>query len=83
MGPPPLIASYVSTFSVLLGFGLLAAYYSTFKLKKTISSPPIETVEHFITARGTQGFWSIFWSFYASAVGAWVCFLPPTYTSFG
>lgn len=39
--------------------------------------------EGFCTARGTQSFWRIGWSFYAGAVGSWVIVTPSQYASFG
>jgi hypothetical protein len=32
--------------------------------------------EDFVTARGTQSYWRIAWSFYAGAVGSWVIVTP-------
>ena len=74
---PNVEASYACAFIVLFAFGAMATYYTVKNKSATAST------EAFITARGTQGFWRVFWSFYAGSIGAWAVFLPASYTSFG
>ncbi|GIL45946.1 hypothetical protein Vafri_3056 [Volvox africanus] len=68
------IISYVTCIFAQVLFAIYAIVGYTFRL---ISNHRDQTVEEFITARGTQNRWRIGWSFFASSVGAW-CITSPS-----
>eukprot|EP00898_Chlorokybus_atmophyticus_P001957 jgi/Chlat1/2762/Chrsp187S00197 len=68
-------AAYPTSAATVVLFGLFALGVAFYRRSK--SGP--DTVEFFLTARRSIGSLRIGWSFYASAMGAWVLFGPPSY----
>jgi len=76
-----LIASYVTCVIAVVAF---AAYASVmfFLSSRRQRADPAKALEDFVTARKSQPVYRIAWSFFASAVGAWVIVSPASYTSY-
>lgn len=75
-----IIVSYVVCVTAAV---LFAAYAFAFGWWHKRRAAVAETTETFVTARGTQHWGRIGWSFYAGAVGAWVVATPGNYAYFG
>eukprot|EP00775_Hariotina_reticulata_P009783 gene9783-9941_t len=73
------IVCYVVGSFVALSFAVYAWTYAWWWSNRRHLN---KDTEEFITARGTQSFWRIGWSFYAGAVGSWVIVSPSQYASF-
>lgn len=71
------ILCYVLAIVLLLGFASFALVMAWRHNQRTKA-----TTEEFLTARSSATMLRIAWSFYASAVGAWVFTGPPSYASY-
>jgi Na+/proline symporter len=71
------IVCYVVGTFICVAIAAFAIFY-TFFSRKRLS----KTTENFITARGSQPWWRIGWSFYAGAVGCWAVVAPASYASY-
>jgi SSS family solute:Na+ symporter len=70
-----IIISYVFAIFALLACASFAMYYAY-----THRSVEVLQTEGFITARATQPWYRIAWSFYAGAVGCWAVVAPASYS---
>ncbi|KAI9027750.1 hypothetical protein DFJ74DRAFT_660312 [Hyaloraphidium curvatum] len=71
------IVCYVVGTALLVATAVYAILYSLYSKKRVP-----KTTENFITARRTQPWWRIGWSFYAGAVGCWAVVSPAIYASY-
>lgn len=82
--PPPtmtphdwVVVCYVVGTFVVLACAAFAVFYTFFGRRRLA-----RTTENFITARRSQPWWRIGWSFYAGAVGCWAVVTPASYASY-
>jgi Na+/proline symporter len=70
------LAIWITSILVVVLFGVYAIIISRVRSRKEENS---DTLEFFVTARGTSPMWRVVWSFLAGSAGAWVLSSPPGY----